>query len=122
MIKHKACAKPMCPNTFTGPGQYCDEHKPPPREDNRPGARQRGYNRQWEKARRIYLHSHPWCECEECKASKKPRRAEVVDHIKPHRGDMFLFWDKSNWRAMAKACHDSKTYHHDGGYQLGRQK
>lgn len=33
--------------------------------------------------------------------------ATVVDHIVPHRGDMKLFWDRDNWQALCKACHDS---------------
>jgi 5-methylcytosine-specific restriction protein A len=33
----------------------------------------------------------------------------VVDHRVPHRGDDHLFWDRSNWQAMSKPCHDEKT-------------
>lgn len=32
--------------------------------------------------------------------------ATVVDHIKPHRGDMALFWDEANWQGLCKPCHD----------------
>jgi 5-methylcytosine-specific restriction protein A len=32
----------------------------------------------------------------------------VVDHIKPHKGDQRLFWDKSNLQTLCKTCHDSK--------------
>lgn len=31
----------------------------------------------------------------------------VVDHIKPHRGDPDLFWDKGNLQAVSKSWHDS---------------
>ena len=31
----------------------------------------------------------------------------VVDHIKPHRGDPDLFWDKANLQAVCKSWHDS---------------
>lgn len=40
-------------------------------------------------------------------------KAEVVDHIVPHRGDEKLFWDESNWQALCKRCHDSKTMTED---------
>lgn len=30
----------------------------------------------------------------------------VVDHIKPHRGDLDLFWDESNLQSVTKAWHD----------------
>ena len=48
------------------------------------------------------------------------RAASVVDHRVPHRGDMALFWDSSNWQSMAKECHDRKTATEDGGFgQVG---
>ncbi|MEY4427219.1 MAG: hypothetical protein RL535_1517 [Pseudomonadota bacterium] len=34
--------------------------------------------------------------------------ASVVDHIKPHRGDMSLFADPSNLQSLCKQCHDSR--------------
>lgn len=40
-------------------------------------------------------------------------KAEVVDHIVPHRGDGKLFWDEGNWQALCKNCHDSKTMTED---------
>jgi shikimate kinase len=33
--------------------------------------------------------------------------ATVVDHIKPHRGDQALFWDKNNWQPLCTHCHAS---------------
>ncbi|WP_325053203.1 HNH endonuclease [Paenibacillus algicola] len=42
--------------------------------------------------------------------------AKVVDHIKPHKRNMHLFWDRLNWQALCKACHDSKTVREDGGF------
>ena len=41
------------------------------------------------------------------------RKATVVDHIIPHRGDDALFWDQSNWQALCKKCHDKKTWTDD---------
>ena len=40
-------------------------------------------------------------------------KATVVDHVVPHRGDEQLFWDRSNWRALCKRCHDQKTRRED---------
>lgn len=31
----------------------------------------------------------------------------VGDHIRPHRGDVTLFWDEANIQCLCKACHDS---------------
>ncbi|WP_228181979.1 AAA family ATPase [Streptomyces anulatus] len=38
----------------------------------------------------------------------------VVDHIRPHRGDDQLAFDRANCQAMCKPCHDSKTAHETG--------
>ena len=39
-----------------------------------------------------------------------------VDHVRPHRGDRALFWDKGNWQALCHVCHSSKTVREDGGF------
>ena len=41
------------------------------------------------------------------------RKASVVDHIIPHRGDEALFWDRSNWQALCHRHHSIKTRTHD---------
>ncbi|WP_314945899.1 hypothetical protein [Bradyrhizobium cosmicum] len=33
--------------------------------------------------------------------------AVVVDHVKPHRGDRALFWDKRNWQPLCTHHHNS---------------
>lgn len=38
----------------------------------------------------------------------------VVDHIRPHRGDEHLAFDRANLQAMCKPCHDAKTAHETG--------
>ena len=63
-----------------------------------------GYGRQWGKARAKYLAEHPYCVM--CHELGKTVEAQIVDHIKPHRGDSFLFWYEGNWQALCKSCHD----------------
>ena len=77
------------------------------REQQRGSASARGYGRQWQAASKAHLRANPICACG-C-----GRAADVVDHRVPHRGDMALFWDRSNWQSMAKACHDAKTARED---------
>ena len=48
-------------------------------------------------------------------------KATVVDHIKPHRGDNDLFFERLNLQAMCKACHDRKTARHDGAFGRARR-
>jgi 5-methylcytosine-specific restriction endonuclease McrA len=66
----------------------------------RPTAAQRGYGSAWQKYRAGYLLSHPYC-------VKCGKVASVVDHIKAHRGDQALFWDKENHAALCRHCHNS---------------
>lgn len=75
--------------------------------ENRPGARQRGYDSRWERERRRFLTIHPLCI--ECKHSGRVEPATVVDHIRPHRGNNELFWDIDNWQPLCAACHNAKT-------------
>lgn len=63
------------------------------------------YNYRWQKERAAFLIANPLC------AFHKKRgqvvAAVVVDHKIPHRGNLDLFWDKSNWQPLCKHCHDS---------------
>ncbi|MEK4492972.1 HNH endonuclease [Paenibacillus sp. FSL L8-0493] len=52
----------------------------------------------------------------ECTKAGKVEAATVVDHIVPHKGDKELFWQRDNWQALCKACHDTKTVREDGGF------
>jgi len=113
----KPCTTPAC--TALVQNGKCAAHQTQARQadDRRRGnSYQRGYTRKWQEASKGYLRVHPMCECAECKAAPAPLRAVVVDHIEPHKGDMAKFWDRNNWQAMAKVCHDKKTAREDGGF------
>jgi 5-methylcytosine-specific restriction protein A len=68
------------------------------------------YGRRWQKLRHAYLVAHPLCEC----GCGYP--ATVVDHRRPHDGDLALIYAWDNLQAMTKACHDRKTAARDGGF------
>jgi 5-methylcytosine-specific restriction protein A len=82
-------------------------------EANRPSARQRGYDRDWQAKRAAFLRAHPTCVA--CGAP-----ASVVDHVTPHKGDKRLFADPANWQALCATCHGRKTVRNDGGFGLKR--
>lgn len=104
------CRHPGCPELIPAGTKYCDIHKPLHPEEVR-SAGSRGYGRAWQKARKEYLTAHPLCV--ECEKEGRYRKATVVDHIVPHRGDQKLFWDRSNWQSLCKMHHDLKTGNED---------
>lgn len=71
---------------------------------SRKSRHERGYNYQWQKARKLYLQMQPMCVL--CRDMGILTAATVVDHIKPHRGNRDLFWDQENWQSLCKPCHD----------------
>ncbi len=75
---------------------------------NRPTARQRGYTAEWEKARKLFLDTHP--ACIRCGAP-----ATTVDHRIPHRGDHYLFWERSNWQPLCTRCHSKHKQREEHG-------
>jgi 5-methylcytosine-specific restriction protein A len=61
--------------------------------------------KRWERMRRLHLQRHPLCVM--CEARGKIVAAQIVDHVKPHKGDARLFWDNlNNWQSVCKPCHD----------------
>jgi 5-methylcytosine-specific restriction endonuclease McrA len=74
-------------------------------DKRRPTASQRGYDSKWQREGKAFLArpENRLCACG-C-----GRTADMVDHIKPHRGDMKLFWSRSNWQPLASSpCHNSR--------------
>lgn len=68
-------------------------------------ASQRGYTYAWRKARLVHLDANPLCVY--CQRKGRVTAAEVVDHKVPHRGDMTLFWDRTNWQSLCTPCHSA---------------
>lgn len=103
------------------PAWYKDKKEVNKQYDKQRGTRTaRGYNNDWLRAREAWLNIHPLCEC--CKAygcqccadGSGVTAGKVVDHIIPHKGDMKLFWDRSNWQSLCVPCHNSKTARENG--------
>jgi 5-methylcytosine-specific restriction endonuclease McrA len=83
----------------------CAGQRRPP--EHRPTARQRGYDRRWEKASKLFLGDNPLCV--ECQKQGVVKAADCVDHIVPHKGDYERFWNDENWQALCVSCHARKT-------------
>jgi 5-methylcytosine-specific restriction enzyme A len=80
-------------------------HKRGSRVDDRPGAWDRGYDRKWERAAAQFRWRNPLCLG--CLAIGVKRKAVVVDHVIPHRGDQRLFWQPHNWQSACAWHHNS---------------
>ena len=66
--------------------------------------KQRLYNsREWKAYTRQFKFDNPICE--QCK--KRPSYA--TDHVRPHGGDLELFWNPLNHQALCKTCHRAKS-------------
>ena len=119
----KPCRQSGCSALVRDGGGYCAAHKREVKkqvEERRESSTKRGYGYKWQQAREQYLREHPLCECPECMAGElRVTVATVVDHKIPHKGDKKLFWDRKNWQAMSKPCHDKKTAKEDGGWGRG---
>lgn len=64
----------------------------------------------WKALRARVLEEEPVCRaCHRALATH-------CDHIRPHRGDPLLFWDRANLQGLCRSCHSSKTNVRDGGW------
>lgn len=100
----KPCKHPGCPLLTTS--KYCDVHARR-NASTVPTAADKGYDTRWRKAKKKFLEANPLCV--RCIQAGQLTKAVVVDHIIPHRGDMILFWDESNWQSLCIKCHNRKT-------------
>lgn len=113
----RPCTYPACGVLVRDGSGRCDRHKRAEAkqlDQQRGTSHERGYGYRWQQAREGYLRSHPLCANHERKGEVVP--ATVVDHIIPHRGDMSLFWERSNWQPLCKPCHDFKTATEDSTF------
>lgn len=80
-------------------GQRAKAERRAKADQARPSASKRGYDSKWQKARAAFLRDHP-----RCFLCGEP--ATVVHHVIPHKGDMNLFWKRSNWSPRCDPCHN----------------
>jgi len=101
-----ACRWPGCPELTRDRSGYCEDHRNKAKRQydkatdaKRGSARQRGYDRHWERFRAWFLQRRPLCE-------RCGKLAEVVHHIQPldERPDLRL--DPANCQALCRDCHE----------------
>ena len=59
----------------------------------------------WKRLRQAQLSAEPLCRF--CLITEDVTEATVCDHIKPHKGDLDLFYDPRNLQSLCKHHHDS---------------
>lgn len=98
-------------------GVRCECQKARKRESDRiydakrPSARQRGYDKEWERVAKAFL-SRPENRC--CVVCGDP--ATVVDHRIAFKGDDSLRMDSANWQPMCRPCNSRKNVRREGGF------
>lgn len=60
---------------------------------------------QWRKLRLAHLAYEPLCRM--CERMGRVTAGNTVDHIKPHKGDIELFFDADNLQTLCTPCHSA---------------
>lgn len=79
------------------------------------------YGWRWQRESRRFLARPDNVLCVYCKRRGKLVPAEQVDHIQPHRGDLTLFWDRTNWQGLCSSCGAEKSAREQASYRTGQQ-
>lgn len=84
----------------------------------RRSARDRGYTKRWERASKAFLMRYRLCGqrpngvrpvMSQCFEEGRTTLSTQTDHVVPHRGDVALFWDETNWQALCRSCGARKS-------------
>src|SRR5690348_253640 len=79
---------------------------------NRELSRARGYDRTWERLRRMHLNARPWCKmCDEL--LNVATVATICDHVIPIEVDPSKRLDPDNLQSLCKAHHDGLKQRQD---------
>lgn len=118
----RPCRHPGC-RELTREG-WCQKHRPAyKRRESAAWHSLYGLPLWTQQLRPQQLLREPFCqdpECDSLRETGRPARATVVDHIRPHRGNMALFSDPANLQSLCKRCHDRKTMREQNGRRNGR--
>ena len=117
------CTSQGCPNLVTS--GRCPEHTADARkESDKRRTRSNTYDSRWRAASKAYLLTRPFCESDRCRALPPARRpwATEVDHVDGLGPGGPRGYDETNWRALCRSCHSSKTASSDGGFGNPRKR
>lgn len=98
------CSFPMCPALVPAGTRFCIKHQKSETKrynSNRPSARARGYDRQWEAVRQMKLNRDPVCE--QCGKAL----ATMVHHIESVKDRPNLRLEMKNLMSLCNPCHEA---------------
>lgn len=72
----------------------------------------------WKRLRRDVLLEARYT-CARCGVIDGDTRQLVADHVRPHRGDPALFWDRANLQCLCKPCHDGAKQREEAAGRAG---
>ena len=109
----RACTHLGCAHTMPCPAHTRE------REHRRGTSYQRGYGPRWKQASKLFLKRYPLCGMRpnkvapvmsRCREQGMTTPARQVDHVRPHRGNQQLFWDRvNNWQSLCGSCGSRKS-------------
>jgi 5-methylcytosine-specific restriction endonuclease McrA len=70
----------------------------------------------WQKLRLAHIRDSPICVY--CARSHEISVADIVDHIRPHKGNTELFFDANNLQSLCKPHHDSEKQREESGQNI----
>jgi 5-methylcytosine-specific restriction protein A len=114
----KLCKHPGCNQLVDT--SYCNTHqqlhieKRKEYDKHRPTYHDWYSNKRWRMLRIHWLKCNPICVM--CNKIGRITPATIVDHVRPHKGSIDMFYDVSNLQSLCKQCHDSKTAREDGAF------
>lgn len=119
MARLKVCVASGCEDLALPGLSHCDQHEAQRQAKQKArrakaqtspsalAARKLYADPKWVKASKAHLRDNPLCV--DCLELGVVEPATDVDHIKPHRGDRIIFWDRRNWQSLCHRCHSRKT-------------
>lgn len=91
-------------------------------EASRPNAAQRLYGPKWKRARVEFIAENPLCCDPDQLHVGRLEPTYQVDHIKAHKGDPKLFWNRRNWQPLCQTCGAHKSAVEAGGRAYSEAK
>lgn len=100
------CTEPGCGTKTTG-GPCALHRRQKDRQRVNRDVRRLYHTARWQRLRKALFEADPLCAL--CREEGRVQVWTDLDHTKPHRGDLGLFWDVLNLQGLCARHHHEKT-------------